>query len=205
MVDVAVGCGLGFGACAHRDCLDTRAGYAVGILQREARFVLGAGLQIENAAGKHVGRHVAVGAGEADRDGGAGGGGAAAVPGLGASGGGPPPGEKHPRECTSSPCRRSSGRPVFHGLVPFSRYATWTEALRLASPEMRHSNPRFSRVGRSTKKSPATTGSTAAAIAMENGPALNSRAAPMNANVRRIMKSPVLSDLCRYISVSIHT
>jgi hypothetical protein len=46
---------------------------------------------------------------------------------------------------------------VFQIVVPFSRYCTATLALRLASPSMRHSKPRFCSVGRSTRKAPALT------------------------------------------------
>ena len=59
MIDLAARGRLRLGARAHRD---DRARVlpldAVGIGQHEARFVLGAGLEIEDAAGKHVRRHV---------------------------------------------------------------------------------------------------------------------------------------------------
>ena len=54
VIDVASGGRLRFGAGANADGLFGLSFYAIGIGQNEVAFVVDAGIQIENAAGKHV-------------------------------------------------------------------------------------------------------------------------------------------------------
>src|ERR1019366_5671801 len=57
---VSTGGGLGFLAGAQSEALLRFAFHAVGIGEDEAAFVVSAGLEIQDAAGEHVGRGVVV-------------------------------------------------------------------------------------------------------------------------------------------------
>src|SRR6478735_3376364 len=91
-----------------------------------------------------------------------------------------------------SPCRRTSGIAVCQAVSPCFLYDTSTFALRLASPSMCHSKPRFWSVGCSITNSPGVTGASPGAAA-SGRPRLAIAASSRNISemYRRMMKEDV--------------